>query len=85
MKIGKSQGWYGLQSKSDLLLAKYVIFGALLFFAVSSTDVYRLTNSVLGGDLSNDMGCPTTKGIVIHAITFSLLMIILLNLPHDAE
>jgi hypothetical protein len=62
-------------------MAKYSFYGSLTYFFLSSTEMYMLTNSVIGG--TADDGCPTVKGIVIHAVVYMLLLVGLMSLPKD--
>lgn len=62
-------------SKSDKSLRqqiKYSIWGALLFFFVSSEEMYRLTSSFVQ-DLAVD-GCPSVKGLAVHTGVYALAL-----------
>jgi hypothetical protein len=62
-------------SKSDKSLRqqiKYSIWGAMLFFFVSSEEMYRLTSSFVK-DLAVD-GCPSVKGLVVHTGVYAVAL-----------
>lgn len=50
----------------------------LLFFIISNPLTYKLTDSLIGG-LSTFAGCPTTLGLVVHAIVFGIIVRALMN------
>lgn len=60
-------------SQSKLLFA--VVLG-VLFFVVSSPAVYKFTDKLLGKslNLADAKGCPTTTGLIVHAVVFVLLL-----------
>jgi len=80
MKIANSYKQTG--ELSDGLIAKYSFYGALLFFMLSSSDTYRLTSRVLGGNLGND-GCPNVNGILVHALVFAVVLVLVMSFPKD--
>lgn len=53
----------------ELLLALAV---AVIVFVVSQKKVYELTNRVVG-DLVDELGAPTQKGVVVHALVGGVL------------
>ena len=63
------------------LKVKYSIYGALVFFLLSSTEMYKLTN-MTGLNTSTD-GCPNMMGIVLHAVVYGAVLIGLMSLPKD--
>ena len=52
-----------------------VVIG-VLFFVVSSPAVYKFTDKLFGKalHLADAKGCPTTLGLIVHAIVFVLLL-----------
>lgn len=48
---------------------------AILFLIISHPSMYTLTNSILGAQIGplSAGGCPTKKGLIVHAIVFLLL------------
>lgn len=67
---------------SNGLMAKYSFYSTLVFFLLSSSDSYMLTNSVIGG-LSNQLGCPTTSGIIVHALVYLVVLTLVMYFPKD--
>jgi hypothetical protein len=63
-------------------MIKCAIFATLLFFFVSSPDVYQLTNGLSGNQLANAKGCPTTKGVITHSFVFLVLVLLMSYLPY---
>jgi hypothetical protein len=62
-------------SKSDKSLKqqiKYSIWGALLFFFISSEEMYRLTSSFVS-ELAVD-GCPSVKGLAVHTGVYAIVL-----------
>ena len=51
---------------------KYAFWGAMLFFFVSSDEMYRLTSSIKP-ELSVD-GCPSVKGLVVHTLVYAVVL-----------
>ena len=62
------------------LKVKYSIYGALVFFLLSSTEMYNLTNNFVS---TSDAGCPNTTGIVLHAVVYGAVLVGLMSLPKD--
>ena len=60
------------------LYSKYAFYGALLFFFLSSAELYNLTNSVLG--LNNNITCPAQSGIILHTGAYALILYGLMHL-----
>ena len=55
--------------------------GGLVFAALSSHTAYKLTGKVAGpGVLSTADGCPTTLGLFVHTIVFTLIVRYLMSL-----
>jgi TctA family transporter len=62
------------------LLSHSLVLG-LVYFLVSSKDVYKLTDKLIGG-LAGADGCPTHKGCWVHAIIYAVLLMIFRYLPY---
>lgn len=82
MKLAASQKYYGMETKSDGLIAKYAFTGTLLFFLLSSTDSYRLTGRLFSG-LANESGCPEVKGVIVHGLVFLVILVLMMYFPKD--
>jgi hypothetical protein len=66
-------------SLNDKIL--YTLYTAAVFFIVSSPQMYRLVEGLLGGfvNVANN-GCPTCSGLIIHTLVFILLIFGLMEL-----
>jgi hypothetical protein len=62
------------------LKVKYSIYGALVFFFLSSTEMYNFTDNFVNTSRS---GCPTLTGIVVHAVVYGAVLVGLMSLPKD--
>lgn len=80
---------------SDGLIVKYAVYSTLLYFLLSSSEVYRLTDSVLGGltqqlpkigqRLCDNTGCPTLTGVVLHTVAYVALLFGMMHMPKDPQ
>jgi hypothetical protein len=53
----------------------------IIFIIISLPITYKLTNSLFGniiGKLADPYGCPTTLGLIVHAIVFGLIVFCLM-------
>lgn len=64
-------------------LFKYSFYSTLLFFIVSSPELYQLTGNVTGGALSSPDGCPTGWGVATHTIVYFIVLFLVMFLPRD--
>ena len=69
--------------KSAWLLAKYSFYGTLLFFIVTSTELYKLVGNLTNGATADLNGCPTTNGILLHAGVYLLMLFGVMFFPKD--
>lgn len=56
---------------------RYTLWTTLVFLIVVNPYTYKFTQKMLGGILGNistASGCPTTMGIGLHAIVFTLIV-----------
>ena len=67
-------------SGSNGMLLRYAIYGALVFFLVSSTEMYTLTHGIYDG-ITVDNGCPTLTAVVIHTVVYFLILVGMMSLP----
>ena len=67
-------------NKPDMLKLKYSFMAALIFFIVSSPETYKLTNKVVKTSVN---GCPTTTGLLLHAVVFMVVVYGLMKLKED--
>jgi hypothetical protein len=82
MKIGANHGYISMDPKNDGVMARYAFTGTLLFFAIASSDTYKLTGSLVDG-IADVNGCPLVKGIVAHALVFMVVLILMMYFPKD--
>ena len=69
-----------LWDKRPDLKLKYAFMSTLLFYIISSPDIYKLTNNIFKSSVN---GTPTPMGLVLHSLVFMLLEFGLMNLPKD--
>lgn len=55
---------------------KHKILAALLFFIFASPAVFSIVQGILGGlvTVASASGLPTTAGLIIHAVVFTLAL-----------
>ncbi len=67
---------------STALKISATIQSIIIFIVVSLPFTYRLTNRLLGGiigKLADASGCPTTLGLIVHALVFGLIIYCLMG------
>jgi hypothetical protein len=58
---------------SDML--GYALYAALLYFLISSPEMYQLTNSLVGNSVKLvDGACPTFNGVFVHTAVFAVTL-----------
>ena len=67
------------EHKEELTSAKkwkYTLITTIIFLIVANPYTYILVNSLLGKlvKIANPVGCPTTAGLLLHAVVFTLLL-----------
>lgn len=60
---------------------KNTIYATLIFFLISSPTVFSLVGSVLGNWVADANGCPTTMGVLLHSVVYSLALFGVMYLP----
>jgi len=73
--------YFALWTGSKQQMVKCALFATLLFFLVSSPDVYQLTRGLSGKPLANEKGCPTPQGLIAHSLVFLVLLLVMSYLP----
>lgn len=56
---------------------KYTLLTTIIFIIVASPKTYKVVNKLLGGiigKIANADGCPTTLGLLVHAVVFTLIL-----------
>jgi len=74
MKIAKS-------NLSNGLMLKYSFYGTILYFLISNKETYKLVNKVI--NVSSLSGCPTNKGILVHACVYFAVLLGVMYFPND--
>lgn len=76
--------WFTHEHNNNVLMqAKCAYFAAILFFFLSSPEVYNFTNNLFG--LTNDVNCPAQDGILLHGIVFLGVIYALMNIHESKE
>jgi len=71
---------YVLKSEgSNTLLFKYAVYAGLLFFFVSSDELYMFTRTY-NANLADEKGCPTLLGVGVHAVVYFLVLLGMMQL-----
>ena len=65
---------------SNGLKLKYSFYSTLIFYILSSTSMYRLTNKLLP---TAKGGCPTPFGLFLHSLVFLCALFGIMSLPKD--
>lgn len=69
---------------SNSLVAKYAFYATLVYFLLSSQEVYAVTSQIPGlSGLTDYGGCPTTTGVIVHGIVFLVVLVLIMNFPKD--
>jgi hypothetical protein len=69
-------------SNSNGAMVKYSLYSTLLFLFVSSSEMYKLTGNVISG-VSTASGSPETKGIILHAVVYMVLLLLIMHIPDE--
>lgn len=72
------------KQSSKWLLAKYSFYGTLLYFVLTSSEMYGLVGTLTNGATADSFGCPTSQGIVLHAVVYFLMVFGIMFFPKDA-
>ena len=59
------------------------VISGLTFFIVANPETFRLVGRVLGPMIATPNGCPSTFGLVIHAIVFTLIVWGMMNVKKE--
>jgi hypothetical protein len=60
-----------LTSKDKWIIS---IIVAMIFLIVASPYLFRITNGILGGRISDSRGFPTVTGLLVHGMIFLLII-----------
>lgn len=61
---------------------RYTLYTTVLFLIIVNPMTYKLVNTLLGSlvKICDPKGCPTTAGILVHAVVFTLLLRYMMDL-----
>tara|TARA_A200000113_G_C8764717_1_gene322286 strand:- start:194 stop:430 length:237 start_codon:yes stop_codon:yes gene_type:complete len=61
---------------------KYTLMTTVLFLLIANPYTYTLVNKLLGKivKIAGPTGCPTSSGLLVHALVFTLLLRLLMEL-----
>jgi hypothetical protein len=60
---------------------KHTLYGTLLFYLISNSELYQITNKILYNNILGIDNCPTNVGIIIHSIIYIIALVIMMYLP----
>lgn len=60
------------------------LMSALVFFIIANPDTFRLMRSILGSWVASPTGCPTTTGLILHAIVFMFITWGMMNIKRES-
>jgi hypothetical protein len=69
----------GANIKTNVKL-RHSIYGALIFYLLSSPAMHILINIMCGNDYSSAQGCPAVKGLILSAVIYCLFLIFMMRL-----
>ena len=55
------------------------LMAGAVFFLIANPEVYRVTRKLIGNWVATPTGCPSTKGLLLHAVVFFLITWVLMN------
>tara|TARA_B100000902_G_scaffold245392_1_gene232358 strand:+ start:7039 stop:7482 length:444 start_codon:yes stop_codon:yes gene_type:complete len=59
------------------------IISGLTFFVVANPETFRLVRRILGPRIATPNGCPSTVGLLIHALVFVMIVWGMMNVRKD--
>lgn len=62
---------------------RYTLYTTVLFLIIVNPYTYKLVNSLLQsvvGKIADSAGCPTTVGILVHAVVFTVILRYMMDL-----
>jgi hypothetical protein len=64
------------KNKTNMDKWRYTLYTTILFLIVVNPMTYKLVNMILGkiAKIADKSGCPTTVGMLVHALVFTLLL-----------
>ena len=59
---------------NSLAKLNHTITATLVFFLLSTPFAYKLVGSLLGTWVADQNGCPTTEGVIVHAVVYTFII-----------
>lgn len=73
--------FFSMCPKIDIKMRlRHSIYGALIFFMLSSPSIFAIINGTLGNKYSSSSGCPTIYGIALSSVLYCLFLIMMMQL-----
>lgn len=69
-------------TKTNEQMLEYALTCALVFFFVSSQEMYMLTHAIYPATLDQS-GCPTGVGVIVHTILYVVVLAIAMNIKSE--
>ena len=66
---------------SNKIKLKHSLYGALIFYLISSPALFSVMGSILGNWVSTSSGCPTFMGLLLHSVVFCMALVGVMYLP----
>jgi hypothetical protein len=73
-------GCNGKRQENKLIIS---FMAALVFFLVASPETFQIVRRVAGDWVSSPTGCPTTPGLILHAIVFMFVTWGMMNIKKN--
>ena len=70
----------GESNSSYSTMLKHSLYGSLIYFFVSSPQMYSVTKS-LSSNTSTSSGCPTIMGVLLHSFVYFVILVTVMYLP----
>lgn len=62
---------------------KHSIYGALIFYLISSPAVFSVVSKLFGDRFSTPDGCPKNEGILLHSLVYAGVLLGVMYLPES--
>ena len=59
------------------------VISGLTFFIIANPETFRLIRRILGSWISTPTGCPSTLGLLVHTLVFTLVVWGMMNIKKD--
>lgn len=73
----------GCDGKKQEDKLKISLISALTFYVIANPMTFRVVRGILGSRIASPNGCPSTFGLVIHAIVFMFIVWGMMNIKRD--